>query len=154
MVKHFLNLTMSNSRSATRIRRQNQVVERSLIGQQPALAQASIRPFLRQPLSDRRQNSDANQTLNEIQHPFTAGTPSPPTRQQAPRRPDSNRNTQNSTQNSTQNLTQNLLVVGNNTQRVVPPAVPDFGSREIPIPIDGQIDEATLAEPTSWPIRL
>ena len=46
LVEKFLNTTMSRSRSAARVRQQNQVVERSLIGQKSGLAQADIRPYL------------------------------------------------------------------------------------------------------------
>ena len=98
MVEHFLNSTMSRSRSAARIRQQNQVVERSLIGQQPALAQASIRPYLRQPLANSARNTgadgDGTTAMDRNPNPFTNDSASDNARRQAPRRPQPNQNAQ------------------------------------------------------------
>ena len=60
LVKKFLASTISNSRRAAATRQRNQEVERSLIGQQPGLAQADIRPYLRRPTGSRRNGAVPN----------------------------------------------------------------------------------------------
>ena len=124
LVKKFLASTMSNSRRA-RASRENQVVERSLIGQQPSLAQADIRPYLWRPYGQGN-----NQTVPNG-NPFGSPAGTSTGRQPAPRRDgnDTGTNIPGQDQHGTFRAEPGIEVLGNNADNA--------------IPIEGVIDDAT-----------